>query len=69
MVGVCPIEAEYFPPAAPMRRGDHLAMEGQQRVGIPACLKDSFMHGPTARFLGLAPHLHILEPWQRLLRT
>ena len=69
MVRIRPIEAEDFPPAAPMRRGDHLAVEGQQRVRIPARLKDGFVHGSTAQFLRLAPHLHLRDPLQRLIRT
>jgi hypothetical protein len=52
-----------------MRRGHYLAVEGQQRVGIPARLKDSFVHGPTTRFLGRAPHLPIIDPLQRFIRT
>jgi hypothetical protein len=29
VMGLCPIQAEHLPPAASMRRGDHLAVEGQ----------------------------------------
>jgi len=29
VMGICPIQAEHLPPAASMRRGDHLAVEGQ----------------------------------------
>src|SRR5207253_275247 len=56
-------------PTAPMRRGHHLAVEGQQCVGVPAGLKDGFVHGPTARFPVRAPHLQIIDPLQRLIRT
>src|SRR5215831_2857589 len=69
VMAVRPVQAEHFPPAAAMRRSHHLAVKGQQPVRIPARLEDSFVHGPTARFLGLAPHLHIIDPLQRLIRT
>src|SRR5215813_631316 len=69
VMSVRPIQTEHLPSAAPMCRGHYLAVEGQQRVGIPARLKDGFLHGPTARFLGLAPYLHPIDPLQRLIRA
>src|SRR4030095_5999704 len=69
MVGVRPIQAEPFPPAAPMLRGHYLAVEGQQRVGVPACLKDGFVHGSSARVPLPPPHPHHIDPFQRLIRT
>src|SRR2546423_1731588 len=59
VVSVRPVQAEHFPPAAPMRRGHPLAVEGEQRVGVPARLKDGLVHGSTARFLVRPPHLQI----------
>jgi hypothetical protein len=44
-------------------------MVRHQRVGCPASLKHGFVHGPSAAGCPRLPHLGIIEPLQRFIRT
>src|SRR2546430_17365500 len=48
VMGIRPIEADHFPPAAAMLTRNDGPMVGHQSVSRPAGLKHGFVHGPTA---------------------
>ncbi len=48
---------------------DDRPMLWHQSVGSPTGLKYGFMHGPTAAGSPRIPHLSILDPLQRFMRT
>jgi hypothetical protein len=68
-MGLGPIEAKHFTPAAAMGPRAQRAMGRQQRVGGPAGLQHRFVPRPPAVGHPRLPHVQSLAPLQGFMRT
>jgi hypothetical protein len=69
VMGIGPVQADHLPSTATMGTRHHLAVAWHQGLSLPAGLKHRFMHGPTAARRVWLPHLHMMDPLQRFIRT